>query len=198
MIGRRLVGPVSAGALLAVALSGAAKEVAMFGSGPDRVCNVLADRTQKPVLRTGRADSVLTAHTYDCPGGAFEPLAQITPAARAPAAPLPASGVIYFELDRASLSAEGAASLAAVIDDIKGRRLGGITVAGHTDTSGSADHNLQLSQRRANTVAMELIKAGVPAQLISAEGRGQTDLAVPTADGVELAANRRVVIDFAP
>ena len=198
MVGRRLVGPVSAGALLALALPGAAQEVAMFGAGADRVCNVLADRTHKPVMRTDGTGSVLTAHTYDCPGGAFLPLAQIAPAARAPAAPLPASGVIYFELDRATLSSEGAASLAAVIDDIKGRRLGGITVAGHTDASGSADHNMQLSERRANTVASELIKAGVPAQLISAAGRGQTDLAVPTADGVALAANRRVVIDFAP
>jgi outer membrane protein OmpA-like peptidoglycan-associated protein len=90
------------------------------------------------------------------------------------------------------------AGLAAVIADIKGRQLGGITVAGYTDTSGAAEYNMQLSQRRANTVATELIKAGVPAQLISTEGYGQTALAVPTADGVELAANRRVVIDFAP
>ena len=77
-------------------------------------------------------------------------------------------------------------------------QLGGITVAGHTDTSGAADYNMRLSQRRANTVATELIQAGVPAQLISADGYGQTDLAVPTADGVVLAANRRVVVDFAP
>ncbi|HSA79486.1 MAG TPA: OmpA family protein [Geminicoccaceae bacterium] len=198
MIGRRLAGPVSAGAVLALTVSGAAQEVAMFGLGPDRVCNVLVDGSHEPVLRKGAAGSVLTAHTYDCPGGPFAPLAQIAPAAGAPVGPLPASGVIYFELDRANLSPEGAASLAAVIEDIKGRRLGGITVAGHTDSSGAAEYNLQLSQRRANTVATELIKAGVPAQLISAQGRGQTDLAVPTADGVEHAANRRVVIDFAP
>ena len=55
---------------------------------------------------------------------------------------------------------------------------------------------MQLSERRANTVATELIRAGVPATIISAAGYGQTDLAVPTADGVVLAANRRVVIDF--
>jgi hypothetical protein len=37
----------------------------------------------------------------------------------------------------------------------------------------------------------------VPAQIITAEGFGQNDLAVPTADGVVQAATRRVVIDFA-
>jgi outer membrane protein OmpA-like peptidoglycan-associated protein len=198
MIRSRLVGPVSAAALLALALSGAAQEVAMFGSGPDRVCNTLVDKTRKPVLQKGGAGSVLTAQTYDCPEAGFQPIAQIEPAAPAAAEPLPASGVIYFELDRANLDSEGVAGLAAVIDDIKGRQLGGITVAGYTDTSGAAEYNMQLSQRRANTVATELIKAGVPAQLISTEGYGQTALAVPTADGVELAANRRVVIDFAP
>ena len=106
--------------------------------------------------------------------------------------------MIYFELDRASLDAAGAASLAAVIAELKGRRLGGITVTGHADAAGAADYNLRLSRRRANTVATELIKAGVPADLISAGGNGQTELAVPTADGVALAANRRVVIDVAP
>ena len=194
----RLVGLVGAGALVAVALSGAAQEVAMFGAGPDRVCNTLGDKTGKPVLQKGGAGSVLTAQTYDCPEAGFQPIAQIEPTAPAAVEPLPASGVIYFELDRANLNSEGASGLAAVIDDIKGRRLGGITVAGYTDTSGSAEYNMQLSQRRANTVATEMIKAGVPAQLISAEGHGQTDLAVPTEDGVVHAANRRVVIDFAP
>jgi outer membrane protein OmpA-like peptidoglycan-associated protein len=196
MIRNRLLGPVSAVALLALAPSGAAQGVSTFGTGPDRVCNILVSKADKPVLKKGGAGSVLTARTYDCPERGLQPIAEIEPAA--PAAEPLAGGVIYFELDRANLDSAGAASLAAAIDEIKGRPLGAITVAGHTDTSGAADYNQRLSQRRANTVATELIKAGVPAQLISAAGYGQTDLAVPTADGVALAANRRVVIDVAP
>jgi outer membrane protein OmpA-like peptidoglycan-associated protein len=192
MIRSRLLGRVGAIALFALAPPGAAQDVATFGFGPDRVCNTLADRTNKPVLQRGGGRSVRTAQTYDCPETLPQPIAQIEPGAPA------AADVIYFELDRANLDAAGVASLTAVIEEIKGRPLGGITVAGHTDTSGSADHNQRLSQRRANTVAAELIKAGVPAQLIRAEGYGQTDLAVPTADGVALAANRRVVIAVAP
>ena len=103
MIRSRLVGLVSAGALLALALSGAAQEVSMFGSGPDRVCNTLVDKTHKPVLQKGGAGSVLTAQTYGCPEAGLQPIAQIEPAAPAAVEPLPASGVIYFELDRANL-----------------------------------------------------------------------------------------------
>jgi outer membrane protein OmpA-like peptidoglycan-associated protein len=192
MIRRRLVCLVSAAALFALAPAGAAQDVATSGSGSDRVCNTLADRTNKPVLQRGGARSVRTTQTHDCPEAMVQPIAQIEPGAPA------AAEVIYFELDRANLDSAGAASLAAAVDEIEGRPLGGITVTGHTDTSGSADYNQRLSQRRANTVAVELIKAGVPAQLITAEGHVQTDLAVPTADGVALAANRRVVIAVAP
>jgi outer membrane protein OmpA-like peptidoglycan-associated protein len=200
MFRRSMLVPSIAAAALAAACgvtAAAAQEAVMFGVGPDRVCNTLADKANRPVLQKGGGAAVDTAHTYDCPEAELQPVAQIEPAAAAPAAALPASGVIYFDLDRADLNPEGAASLADIIDDIKGRALGGITVGGHTDTSGTADHNMKLSERRANTVATELIRAGVPAQIITAEGFGQTDLAVPTADGVVLAANRRVVVDFA-
>jgi len=59
-----------------------------------------------------------------------------------------------------------------------------IVVTGHTDTSGSADYNLELSLRRAELVANELIRLGVPATEITTLGRGEEDLLVPTADGV--------------
>ena len=122
------------------------------------------------MLRKGGSGSVFTDQTYDCPEAELQPVAQIEPAAPpAPVEALPASGVIYFELDHADLDSEGAAGLAAIIDEIKGRDLGGITIAGHTDTSGSSDYNMQLSERRANTVATELIRAGVPATIISAD-----------------------------
>jgi outer membrane protein OmpA-like peptidoglycan-associated protein len=196
----RLASSIAAGVIAAVCgmTAGHAQEGAMFGVGPDRVCNTLSDKESQPVLQKQADLAVFTNQTYDCPEAVLEPIAQIAPAAPpAPVEALPASGVIYFDLDRADLNGEGAASLGSIIGEIRGRELGGITVAGHTDTSGSAEHNMGLSQRRANTVAAELVKAGVPATIISAVGYGQTDLAVPTDDGVVLAANRRVVVDFA-
>jgi outer membrane protein OmpA-like peptidoglycan-associated protein len=200
MIRSHVLAASLAGAVMAWAQgvpSVGAQEVASFGSGPDRVCNTLLDKSNRPVLQKGGAAAVDTTHTYACPEAEAMTVAEVAPAAPAPVAALPASGVIYFDLDRAELNDEGAAGLADIIDEIKGRQLGGITIAGYTDTSGTAVYNMALSERRANTVASGLVRAGVPAQIITAEGFGQNDLAVLTADGVVQAANRRVVIDFA-
>jgi outer membrane protein OmpA-like peptidoglycan-associated protein len=167
-------------------------EGAMFGVGPDRVCSVLMTKEGDAVLNKASDWAVLTKHTYDCPE--VVQAAVVAPAAPPPA--LPESGQVYFDFDKADLNAEAQATMDQVIADIKNRELGGITVGGHTDTAGPADYNMQLSQRRANTVAAELVRAGIPADIITTEAFGQTDLAVQTADGVPLQANRRATIDF--
>ena len=53
-----------------------------------------------------------------------------------------------------------------------------------------------LSEKRAETVATELVTAGIPAEIVVIEAFGETDLAVPTPDNTPEQANRRVVIDF--
>ena len=73
-----------------------------------------------------------------------------------------------------------------------------ITVVGHTDTMGSADFNQRLSVRRANVVVEALVDMGARRAAITATGVGKTDLAVPTADGVREAKNRRAVIGLQP
>jgi outer membrane protein OmpA-like peptidoglycan-associated protein len=69
-----------------------------------------------------------------------------------------------------------------------------VTVGGHTDTVGSKSFNQKLSERRADAVRKELIADGVAPGDISAEGFGETDLKVPTADHVDEPRNRRVTI----
>ena len=51
---------------------------------------------------------------------------------------------------------------------------------------------MALSIRRADAVKSALIQNGIPADAIETAGRGQTNLLVPTADGVREAQNRRV------
>jgi outer membrane protein OmpA-like peptidoglycan-associated protein len=48
------------------------------------------------------------------------------------------------------------------------------TVVGHTDSTGAETSNLNLSQRRADRVAYELIQNGVPDKLLQATGVGTT------------------------
>ena len=55
-----------------------------------------------------------------------------------------------------------------------------IEVNGYTDTSGTPEYNQRLSIRRAESVAAELVKDGVPDNAISIQGFGDTQLLVPT------------------
>lgn len=71
-----------------------------------------------------------------------------------------------------------------------------ITVIGHTDRVGSTADNDRLSLQRAQTVRDLLVKAGVDPAMITIAGRGEREPAVATADGVALAANRRVEINL--
>jgi outer membrane protein OmpA-like peptidoglycan-associated protein len=78
-------------------------------------------------------------------------------------------------------------------DKAHGHMHPGITlyIAGHTDTVGSAAHNLKLSQDRARSIAAWFRKRGVRLP-ISYEGFGETSPEVKTADNVDEPRNRRV------
>lgn len=163
-----------------------------WGEGPDRVCNVVVDTNREVVKRLTGDDAVRTFRSFGCPEEEVD-LAVVEPAAPAD---LPEAGVIYFGFDRDDLSPEAQAALEDIIFDIRDRELGGIISAGHTDTAGPADYNMDLSRRRAETVARELIRAGIPSDIIVLEAFGETDLAVPTPDNTPEPRNRRVVIEF--
>lgn len=164
---------------------------AQWGEGPDRLCNVVTDFRGEPVGQIPGDAPVQTFRSFGCP----EQVAAVEPAAPPPA-PLPESGRVYFEFDQADLTPEAQAALEDIIFDIRDRELGGIVSAGHADTAGPPDYNMDLSQRRAETVATELVRAGIPADIIVTEAFGETQLAVPTPDNTPEQANRRVVIDF--
>lgn len=77
---------------------------------------------------------------------------------------------------------------------------GHIEVIGYTDRLGSDEYNQSLSERRAATVRQYLVKKGVPAGRIDAEGRGEADPVVTCNETGRsaliacLAPNRRVVV----
>ena len=195
---RVLLGCTSATVFAGVMALGSAASLAQseelggqWGEGPERLCNVVIDSNGEPVTEMGAEDAVTHAGTFGCP----ERIAAVEPAAPAPT-PLPESGRIYFEFDQSDLTPEAQAALEDIIFDIRDRELGGIVAAGHADTAGPPDYNMGLSERRAETVATELVRAGIPAEIIVTEAFGETDLAVPTPDNTPEQANRRVVIDF--
>jgi outer membrane protein OmpA-like peptidoglycan-associated protein len=68
-----------------------------------------------------------------------------------------------------------------------------IEVGGHTDTRGSDEYNLRLSEQRAQAVKNELIRNGVMEQRIKAVGYGESR---PISS--DHAMNRRVEITIIP
>jgi hypothetical protein len=102
--------------------------------------------------------------------------------------------LVTFGLDQTTLTEQDRRVIAQAADDFQRTGSARVTVTGYTDTSGSATYNLGLSQRRAEIVAEELEREGVPATSIVTVGRGEENLLVPTADGVSEPRNRRVEI----
>jgi outer membrane protein OmpA-like peptidoglycan-associated protein len=101
---------------------------------------------------------------------------------------------VFFDWDRADLTARArqiVAQAATASTQVQTTR---IEVNGYTDLSGSAEYNRRLSVRRAESVAAELIKDGVPDDEIELQGLGESNPLVPTAKGVREPQNRRVEI----
>ena len=113
-----------------------------------------------------------------------------------PAAPVQASRtyLVFFDWDRADLTTRARQIVAEAAQATTRVQVTRIEVAGHTDTTGSAGYNQGLSIRRAQTVAAELVRLGVPRGAITTEGFGFTRPLVATGPGVREPQNRRVEI----
>ncbi len=68
----------------------------------------------------------------------------------------------------------------------------GVRVEGHCDSRGDAAHNLDLSQRRAESVVTFLVERGVPRERLEAQGFGETRPIADNGTAKGRAANRRV------
>jgi len=106
----------------------------------------------------------------------------------------PVSLILYFT-EGSTLSDESKEVVDKMFVEIAKRPAAEITVIGHTDTVGADAFNDKLSLERAQTVREILIGMGVPAQNITAAGRGRRELLVPTADNVSEPRNRRVELN---
>jgi outer membrane protein OmpA-like peptidoglycan-associated protein len=73
-----------------------------------------------------------------------------------------------------------------------------IDVAGHTDSDGSDDYNIDLSRRRAGSVARYLTSQQLDSQRFSVEGRGEREPIASNASSRGKQQNRRVEITIQP
>jgi outer membrane protein OmpA-like peptidoglycan-associated protein len=105
---------------------------------------------------------------------------------------------VNFENDSDAIRASEVPKLEASLQKVKEaltkhKDLGNISlfIAGHTDSVGSAEHNLSLSRRRAKSIAGWFRGRGLKIP-ISYEGLGESSQLVKTADEVAEPRNRRV------
>jgi outer membrane protein OmpA-like peptidoglycan-associated protein len=104
------------------------------------------------------------------------------------------SGSVLFASNRAVLLPDARTRLGLVADVLLTSKERNLTVEGHTDSQGSLDHNLDLSQRRADAVRSYLVERGYQGDLIKANGLGEGSPIAENSSAEGRANNRRVEI----
>ena len=100
---------------------------------------------------------------------------------------------IQFALDSAVILPESFGLLTEIADSIiRHPEIKHVEVQGHTDNSGTPDHNKILSEQRAEAVRAWLVQHGVQSDRLIAKGYGQDKPLVPNVTPQMRAKNRRV------
>jgi outer membrane protein OmpA-like peptidoglycan-associated protein len=119
--------------------------------------------------------------------------------------------LLAFRLDKADISPKGEAFLRTFMPKLSGiicsprfaKEISSVIVEGHTDSSGTAEHNVDLSQRRSMSVVRASLSVlgkdatneekAVFLRLLSASGRGSADLIASPTGREDAPSSRRVV-----
>jgi outer membrane protein OmpA-like peptidoglycan-associated protein len=107
------------------------------------------------------------------------------------------SGEVLFKTGKWDLKAGAMAKLDQIAEALRGKEQP-IVVFGFTDNVGTRENNMDLSQKRATSVREYLVGRGIPADLVTAQGKGPDE---PIQDNTSVegrAANRRVEIVVQP
>ncbi len=105
---------------------------------------------------------------------------------------------VTFRTDEAALSGRAMQVLSSVALVGKEFNRTRLNVLGHTDNTGSEQHNIKLSQRRADSVAAYLMNQGIAPSRISSYGYGYSRPIASNATEAGRAQNRRVEIVLSP
>ena len=117
---------------------------------------------------------------------------------------LSADAVFAFgKADIASVSDQGRDQLDRLVERLhRVKEVRAVNLVGYTDRIGGDAYNQTLSRRRADAVRDYLVAHGIPAEVITAEGRGAADPLVTCTDlsgsrlRACLAPNRRVAVSI--
>jgi outer membrane protein OmpA-like peptidoglycan-associated protein len=104
------------------------------------------------------------------------------------------SEAILFGVDRDRLTPETEARIAKMAQDLQRAGVHRLRIEGHTDNYGARAYNVELSLRRAETVAQAFVANGFPSDAIERRGHAFDFPVAPNATGDGRARNRRVTV----
>jgi outer membrane protein OmpA-like peptidoglycan-associated protein len=81
---------------------------------------------------------------------------------------------IFFDFDKATIRPESASELDRLIKLLTENPTIKIELGSHTDSKGSDDYNMKLSDSRSKSVVEYLIAHGIPADRLTSKGYGET------------------------
>jgi chemotaxis protein MotB len=105
---------------------------------------------------------------------------------------------LLFASGRSDIDVKGKDAIKKLADALKSAEDIVINVEGHTDTDGSATNNWDLSVARATTIVKELVRNGVPPEMLIASGRGEHQPVATNNTREGKALNRRTEIILSP
>ncbi|KKX58979.1 OmpA family protein [Pseudomonas putida] len=105
-------------------------------------------------------------------------------------------GNITFATDSANIAPSFYQPLNNLAGSLKEFNQNQIEIVGYTDSTGARQHNMDLSQRRAQSVATYLTSQGVSGTNLSARGAGPDNPVASNADANGRAQNRRVEVNL--
>lgn len=105
---------------------------------------------------------------------------------------------ITFGVDRYEVRPEFSSTLESVAIELKEFDKTNIRIAGHTDSTGSAEYNQTLSERRAGSVGQLLITQGVVSGRVWTTGYGERYAIASNDTDYGRQANRRVELELVP
>lgn len=101
------------------------------------------------------------------------------------------TNLIHFEFDKSRILPSSYPVLDQIVATIKGSDVSHVMIEGHTDSKGSDEYNLRLSDRRAASVREYLANHGIEESKMSSVGKGESQpVAANEIDGRDNPAGR--------
>ena len=107
-------------------------------------------------------------------------------------------GDVLFDLDKSDLKPGAMRNIQQLAEFLQQNPERQVIVEGYTDSTGSANYNQRLSERRADSVRMALLSRGISPERVATRGYGKEYPVASNGTSSGRAMNRRVEVTISP